>query len=119
MGNAQTHQTVSAAARSAPAAQQAQENNSSKPRKSFQIRVTEGGKENPRHLHYVTPGGEPVWRAGDAVDYLKDLDSFSTAQRVCRQIMMSPQYSPGTRVQFFQNRHRIKHSTILKPHAPA
>ena len=84
-------------------------------KKSFQVRVTEGGKENPRHLHYVTPGGVPVWRT-DAIDYLKDLDSFSTAQRVCREIMISPQYAPGTRVQFFQDRHRIKHSTILKPH---
>ena len=110
MGNANAPQ---AAARrtAAPAAQE-----EAKAKKSFQIRVTEGGKENPRHLHYVTPGGEPVWRSGDAVDYLKDLDSFNTAQRVCREIMISPQYAPGTRVQFFQDRHRIKHSTVLKPH---
>ena len=110
MGNAQAQVTARGAA---PAAAQAAPG---KPRKSFQIRVTEGGKENPRHLHYVTPGGAPVWRDGAAVDYLKDLDSFGTAQRVCREIMISPQYAPGTRVQFFQDRHRIKHSTILKPH---
>ena len=85
-------------------------------KKIFQIRVTEGGKENPKHLHYVTPGGAPVWAAAP-VDYLKDIDSFETAQRICREIMISNKYEPGTRVQFFQNRHRIKHSTVLKPHA--
>ena len=85
-------------------------------KKTFQIRIAEGGTENPRYLHYVTPGGAPVWKDGAPVDYLKDIDSFETAQRVCREIMISPKYDPGTRVQFFQNRHRIKHSTVLKPH---
>lgn len=106
--------------RASATAQSAGETPAAPPRaaapKTFQVRITEGGKENPRHLHYVTPGGAPVW-CDRPVDFLKDLDSFGTAQRVCREIMISPQYPPGTRVQFFQDRHRIKRSTVLKPHA--
>ena len=109
MGN----KASSASSRPAPAASPSQGEST---KKVFQIRVTEGGKENPKHLHYVTPGGDAVW-VDAPVDYLKDIDSFETAQRICREIMISNKYEPGTRVQFFQNRHRIKHSTVLKPHA--
>ena len=80
----------------------------------FQVRVVEGGKEKPRCLHYVTPQGDPVWTS-KTVNYLTALKSFEDAQRICRQVMISPQFVPGTRVQFFKGPHRIKHSTVLKP----
>lgn len=81
----------------------------------FQIRVTEGGKEHPRTLHYIAPSGELVWSDSEAMNYLTRLDSFEQAQRVCRQIMNEPKFVTGTRVQFFKGGRRVKHSTVLKP----
>ena len=80
----------------------------------FQVRVVEGGKEHPRCLHYVTPQGDPVWTS-NTFNYISTLKSFEEAQRVCRQIMISPHFVPGTLVLFFKGAHRVKHSTVLKP----
>jgi hypothetical protein len=80
----------------------------------FDVSVVEGGRENPRSLHFVDPSGQPVWAPGD-VTYVSDLASFDAAQRVCRQIMLGTEFVPGTRVQFFKGGRRIKHSTVLKP----
>lgn len=80
----------------------------------YAVRVVEGGCENPRCLHFVDPSGKAAWAAGE-VDYVTALPTFEEAQRVCRQIMLEPEFVPGTRVQFFKGGRRIKHSTVLKP----
>ena len=80
----------------------------------YAVRVVEGGCENPRCLHFVDPSGKAAWAAGE-VDYVSELATFEAAQRVCRQIMLEPEFVPGTRVQFFKGGRRIKHSTVLKP----
>ena len=85
-------------------------------RTTYQVRVLEGGKEHPRHLHYIDPEGRPVWTSKH-IHYVDGVPSFEAAQRICRQIMIQPEYVQGTRVQFFQNHRRIKHSTVLKPAA--
>ena len=81
---------------------------------TYDVRVIEGGCENPRSLHFVDPAGKPAWRQ-DECNYVAGLPNFEAAQRVCRQIMTTPEFVPGTRVQFFKGGHRIKHSTVLKP----
>ena len=80
----------------------------------YDVRVVEGGCENPRCLHFVDPAGQPSWHQGEH-NYVCGLPTFDAAQRVCRQIMVQPQFVPGTRVQFFKGGRRIKHSTVLKP----
>ena len=81
---------------------------------TYDVRVIEGGCENPRCLHFVDPAGKAAW-SQDEINYVSALPSFEAAQRVCRQIMTAPEFVPGTRVQFFKGGHRIKHSTVLKP----
>ena len=100
MGNQASHPSTS----SAPAADS----------ELFQLCVLEGGKAHPRALHYVDPTGKPVWSSKE-VRYLSTIPSFEAAQRICRQIIMQPQYASGTRIQFYKGPHRIKHSTVVKP----
>ena len=87
------------------------------PPELFDVSIVEGGCENPRSLHFVDPGGAPVWSTSE-IPYVTDLATFDEAQRVCRQIMLAEHFVPGTRVQFFKGGRRIKHSTVLKPSLP-
>ncbi len=80
----------------------------------YDVRIVEGGCENPRCLHFVDPSGKAAWASGE-LNYVSDLPTFEGAQRICRQIMLEPEFVPGTRVQFFKGGRRIKHSTVLKP----
>jgi hypothetical protein len=90
-------------------------------------------REQWQYLQYVRPAGEPHW-TDECTNYISRLESFSTAQRVCREVVNSAHFPQGTRVQFYKqlyqptrnmrtnrltlqrvSEHKVRDSTMYKP----
>lgn len=90
-------------------------------------------REQWQYLQNVRPSGEPHWTQ-ECTNYISRLESFSMAQRVCREIINSANFPQGTRVQFYKqlyhthlnkrtkrvelkrsSEHKVRDSTMYKP----
>lgn len=78
--------------------------------KTYAVRVTRrntsDGKHNVESLDYICPDGVPVWTSNNNTIYACRIPTFEAAQRLCRQIFMSPQFPVGCKVQFTEQMHQ-------------
>ena len=109
---------------------------------AYSVRVStpnpKAGKHAPtreqwQYLRHVRPAGEPHW-THECTNYISRLESFSMAQRVCREIVNSSHFPQGTRIQFYKqlyntyrnprtrrvelkrvSEHKVRGSTMYKP----
>ena len=77
--------------------------------KTYGIRVTrkitEDDKQRTEYLDYICPDGVPVWTP-NATLYASHIPTFETAQRLCRQMFVSPQFPVGCKVQFTEQKYQ-------------
>jgi hypothetical protein len=103
---------------------------------AFSVRVSMSKDGGWTYLQYIRPNGMPVW-SDSKTNYVSRLNHFESAQRLCRELFGSPQFPPGTRVQFYKQFFRptphpsdprgevhlvkmsekaVRDSTVQKPH---
>lgn len=68
-------------------------------------RVTEDDAQRTEHLDYICPDGVPVWTPNTTL-YASHIPTFETAQRLCRQMFVSPQFPVGCKVQFIEQKYQ-------------
>jgi hypothetical protein len=72
-------------------------------------RVTREDKHKTEHLDYICPDGVPVWTPNSTY-YASHIPTFETAQRLCRQMFVSPQFPVGCKVQFIEQKYHPEYS---------
>lgn len=68
-------------------------------------KITEDDKHRTEHLDYICPDGVPVWTPNTTL-YASHIPTFETAQRLCRQMFVSPQFPVGCKVQFIEQKYK-------------